>query len=63
MCLIVGLGNPGDKYSGTRHNIGFQVLDYLADQTGLSFSESKWQAQVVKAILWGSRVLLVILQT
>jgi len=59
MRLIVGLGNPGEKYRGTRHNIGFQVLDYLAEQVDLSFSGSKWQAQVLKSTLWGESTVLV----
>lgn len=37
--LIAGLGNPGDKYAGTRHNIGFDVLDKLSDEFSLSFTE------------------------
>lgn len=39
--LIVGLGNIGEKYSNTRHNIGFQVLDHLAKQEELSFETGK----------------------
>ena len=59
MQLIVGLGNPGVKYKGTRHNIGFQVLDYLAEQNNLCFADSKWRAQVVKANFWSESLLLV----
>lgn len=39
--LIAGLGNPGPEYELTRHNIGFLVLDQLADQHGVSFSTSR----------------------
>jgi peptidyl-tRNA hydrolase, PTH1 family len=35
--LITGLGNPGDEYENTRHNIGFEIIDALADKSGLSF--------------------------
>ena len=59
MRLIVGLGNPGDSYQGTRHNIGFQVLDSLADEYHVSFAESKWQAKIAKCTLWGQPVILV----
>jgi len=59
MRMIVGLGNPGETYQGTRHNIGFQVLDLLAHKHRLAFGASDWQAQTVLANLWGEAVLLV----
>ena len=41
MKLIVGLGNPGKEYDETRHNIGFNMLDIIADKYNLSFNENK----------------------
>ena len=47
--LIIGLGNPGDKYSKTRHNAGFWFIDALGDKYGASFkSESKFSGEVAK---------------
>lgn len=57
--MVVGLGNPGREYAATRHNIGFMALDSLAEGNGLAFRESKWQAETVKARLWGEDVVLV----
>ncbi|MFZ5775808.1 MAG: aminoacyl-tRNA hydrolase [Thermodesulfobacteriota bacterium] len=61
--MVVGLGNPGREYEATRHNIGFMAVDYLASRHGLVFKESKWQAELVKARVWGEDLLLVKPQT
>ena len=41
MKIIVGLGNPGAKYAGTRHNVGFSVILKLADKYNISLTEKK----------------------
>lgn len=44
--LIVGLGNPGEKYKNTRHNIGFQIIDSFVSKLNLSFKEDKKSASI-----------------
>lgn len=44
VCLIIGLGNPGDRYLKTRHNIGFMVADKLSDDFNISLGKNKFQA-------------------
>lgn len=63
MFIIVGLGNPGKDYTNTRHNIGFDVIDMLADMAGISVIEKKHKAIVGKGIIDGQRVILAKPQT
>ena len=54
--LVVGLGNPGTEYNGTRHNVGFEVVDRLAAEWGLGWQQSKsWHAFWAK----GEKAILV----
>ena len=61
--LIVGLGNPGDKYFYTRHNAGFLAMDYVSQKCNASVSRSKFKALVAEATIAGKRVLLMKPQT
>lgn len=58
MKVVVGLGNPGAKYAGTRHNIGFRVLDEVASRMGTSFTREKFKGQIAESAWKGERVLL-----
>jgi len=59
MKIIVGLGNPGSKYQGTRHNIGFEVIDYLAGAPGIGPARSKFQASIAETKIGDEPLLLV----
>ena len=61
--LIVGLGNPGDKYRFTRHNAGFLTVDYLAEQYGARIDRVKHHALCGEAMVGSHRVLLMKPQT
>ncbi|MDO5646507.1 aminoacyl-tRNA hydrolase [Paracoccus sp. (in: a-proteobacteria)] len=63
MKLIVGLGNPGQKYNENRHNIGFMALDRVADDHNLGPWKSRFQAHVIEGRLGDTRVMLLKPQT
>lgn len=47
--LVIGLGNPGKEYDNTRHNVGFDIVDFMVDQGGGRWStEKKWQAELAR---------------
>lgn len=64
MYLVVGLGNPGPRYSLTRHNAGFIFLDYLAEGMGVKFAEKRsLEAQYAEGDFAGTKVYLLKPQT
>lgn len=58
MYLIVGLGNPGLNYMGTRHNAGFDVLDILADRYGIDINRGKYKGMTGEGMIKGKKAIL-----
>ena len=63
MFIIAGLGNPTLRYEGTRHNVGFEVIDTLADKYNIAVEPRKSRALIGKGIIAGQKVILVKPQT
>ncbi|MGE5629537.1 MAG: aminoacyl-tRNA hydrolase [Caulobacteraceae bacterium] len=63
MYIIVGLGNPGDKYKYTRHNIGFITLDYFSEQHMISINKIKHKAVLGEGYIGEEKIVLAKPQT
>ncbi len=63
MYIIAGLGNPDRQYRNTRHNIGFDVIDLIADQNNITIGERKHKALIGKGFVGGQKVVLIKPQT
>ena len=57
MHLVVGLGNPGSKYAGNRHNIGFMAVDEIVRRHGFSAWRKRFQGETAEGVLAGNKVL------
>lgn len=63
MLVIAGLGNPGARYAGNRHNIGFMALDTIARENGFPAWSKKFKAEIAEGEIAGEKVLLIRPQT
>ena len=58
MFLIVGLGNPGKEYDGTRHNIGFAAIDYIADKYNIELNRVKFKGVFGEGFIDNKKIIL-----
>jgi peptidyl-tRNA hydrolase, PTH1 family len=63
MYLIVGLGNPGDQYRNTRHNVGFDIIDLMSDKYNISLNRIKFKGIYGEGNIKGNKVILLKPQT
>lgn len=58
MKLIIGLGNPGNEYKNTRHNIGFEIIDKFAEKHNLSINKKKYNGVYEETFIYNQKVIL-----
>ena len=58
MIIIVGLGNPGREYNNTRHNIGFEAINYIADKYNIDIDREKFKGVYGEGVIGGQKVIL-----
>lgn len=63
MYIVAGLGNPTKEYEKTRHNVGFEVIDVLADMLGTTVEEKKFRGYYGRGVIGGEKVILLKPQT
>jgi PTH1 family peptidyl-tRNA hydrolase len=63
MRLIVGLGNPGARYREARHNVGYRVVECLAERAGISLDETRYEGRFGRGFLAGQEVALLLPET
>lgn len=63
MYFVIGLGNPGSKYDGTRHNVGFEVVDRFAHENNIEVKTKKHRALIGQGSVSGEKVIVVKPQT
>lgn len=63
MYIIAGLGNPGREYSGTKHNIGFDVITHLSDKYNIALSKNGFKSKLGQGFIDGEKVMLMKPQT
>ena len=63
MYLIAGLGNPGKQYFATRHNIGFNAIDYISQKHNIDVSKIKYKGIIGEGTIAGEKVILLKPQT
>lgn len=59
MKIIAGLGNPGSEYAATKHNVGFMLVDALADKLGIDSWQDKFEARIAQGFLGTEKIILV----
>lgn len=63
MILVAGLGNPGKEYAATRHNVGFMIVDLLAEELGVKVEKIKFKSLIGEGFVGNEKVILVKPQT